>query len=122
MAELLLQYLYRRGDIAEAILLLVQLPKTWRWFAWRGDFSALLGENAGAILIYGAALHDLARGEDSAIKATQRANLLLKRAEVNRRLRRWADADADYQAASAIIPNDPTIAQQREALAVERED
>ncbi len=111
-ADRLLQYLYRRGEIAEALLLLLQLPKTWRWFAWRGDFSALLGEDAGAILIYGAALHDLGRGEDSAIRATQRAYLLLKRAEVYRRLKRWAEADADYAAASAIIPNDPTIPRQ----------
>ncbi len=121
-ADLLLQHLYQRGEFARGLHLLVQLPKTWRWLAWRGDFTVLLGEDAGAIVDYGAALDDLARAEDSALLATQQAYLLLKRAEVNRRLKRWAEADADYQAAGAIIPNDPTIPAFRAQITAEQED
>ena len=114
--DLLLNQLYKRGDSERALNLLADLPKTWHWFSLTGDFHALTGDYVTAEVDYSAALDDLAQAEPSAINDLRRAYLLLRRAEVYQRLERFADADADYAAASAIVPNDPTIAALRRAL------
>ncbi len=111
-ADLLLTQLYKRGEADRALRLLADLPKTGHWLVWAGDFHALTGDFVTAAADYCSALDDLAQHEASAISDLRRAVVLLKRAEVYRRLERFADADADYAAASAIVPNDPTIPRQ----------
>jgi tetratricopeptide (TPR) repeat protein len=119
-AELLLRQLHRRGDAAAALDLLADLPKTWKWLGWAGEFHLLQSSHALAAQHFCLALEQLAHLEASAILETQRANLLLKRAEAYRRLKRYAEADADYHAAEQIIPNDPLIPFNRGLLVFEQ--
>ncbi len=114
--DLLLNQLYKREAAERALNLLADLPKTWHWLSLTGDFHALTGDYVTAAAAYCSALDDLAQAEPSAINDLRRAVLLLKRADIYRQLGHFKDADADYAAASAIIPNDPTIAGLREAL------
>lgn len=108
-AELLLRLFYRRAEADAALRLLADLPQTWRWLGWGGDFYALKADCSGAAAAYSAALADLQRVPPSAIVATQRAHLLLKRADAFRRLKRWSEAETDLRAAAQLVPNDPTI-------------
>ena len=119
-AELLLTALYRRGETDRALLLLADLPKTWNWLGWSGDFYALKGETAIASEHFCSALDQLDQGEKNGLTETQKATLLLKRAEAYRRLKRYADAEADYHAAEAIIPTDPMIPFNRGLLIYEQ--
>lgn len=119
-AERLLQVLYKRNDVDRALRLLAGLPESWNWLGWHGDFYALSGDDAAAEAYYCSALDRLAQVEASPLIVPQRAALLLKRAEIYRRLERWSDAEADYAAASAIIPNDATIAALRAQIAADR--
>ncbi len=119
-ADLLLQFLYRRHDSTRALDILADLPQGWKWLSWSGDFYALRGDHPRAVEDYCLALDQLAQGDKSALSETQRAHLLLKRADAYRRLRRFADADADYRAAEAIIPNDPLIPFNRGLLVYEQ--
>src|SRR5207237_257505 len=45
-AELLLSALFRRGETKRALELLADLPKSWKWLGWSGDFYALKGDMA----------------------------------------------------------------------------
>ncbi|MEP7293715.1 MAG: hypothetical protein ABI835_18145 [Chloroflexota bacterium] len=120
--ELLLRWLYRRGAAERALILLADQPKSWKWLGWSGDFHALSGNDAIAAEHYGAALDQLAELETNAITETQRAKLLLKRADAYRRLQRFAAAAADYKAAEMIIPTDPMIGFSQSLLACEQGD
>lgn len=115
--ELVLRDLFGRGESEAGLALLAGRDKTWRWLGWSGDFAALRGEYAAAVEQYGAALDDLKRQARNAIREMQKAYLLLKRAEIYRKLRRFDEADADYRAAEAIVPNDPMISFNRGLLA-----
>ena len=119
-AELLLRALYKRGEAAPALELLADLPKSWNWLGWSGDFYALKGELAIAAEHFCSALEQLDSAEKNGLTEVQRANLLLKRAEIYRRLKRYAEAEADYQAAEAIIPSDPMIPFNRGLLIYEQ--
>ena len=120
--ELLLGVLLRRGEPDRALALLADLPKTWAWLGWSGDFYVLKGDDRVAAEHFCSALDELAKRESSALIAAQRARLLLRRADAYRRLRRFDDADADYAAAAAIIPDDPLIGFNRGLVACERGD
>lgn len=118
--EYLLHDLYQRGESEQALALLADLDKTWRWLGWSGDFFGLRGDYAIAVEHYCSALDDLKRHESSAIMETQKAYLLLKRADLYRRLRQYAEAEADYRAAEAIIPTEPMIPFNRGLLVFEQ--
>lgn len=118
--ELLLRFLYQRHEADRALELLVDLPKTWKWLGWCGDFHSMRGDFSIAADHYSDALIQLDQTEKNAITETQRAHLLLKRADAYRRLKRYADADADYRAAEAIIPDDPLIPFNRGLLIYEQ--
>ena len=109
LAELYLRLLRERREFAAALRLLADLPKTWRWLSWSGDFHALKGDFCVAAQQFCSALDELQRLPNSALTDAERAHLLLKRADTYRRLKRWPEAEADLQAAARIIPNDPTI-------------
>jgi tetratricopeptide (TPR) repeat protein len=120
-ARLLLTYLYAQGAAEQALELLADLPKTPDWLIWSGKFYTLQGDDRVAVEHYCSAL-DQMPPSDNALREIQRAGLLLLRADAYRRLKQYADADADYLAAEAIIPNDSTIAFHRGLLAFEQGD
>lgn len=120
--ELLLRDLYQRGESDKALGMLADLSKTWRWLGWSGDFFALRADYAIAAEHYCSALDMLKEQESNALLEAQKAYLLLKRADVYRRLRQFAEADADYRAAEAIIPTDPMIPFNRGLLIFEQGD
>lgn len=119
-AELLLSALHRRGESARALELLADLPKNWNWLGWSGDFYALKGELATAAEYFCSAIDQLDQGEKSGLTEAQKAHLLLKRADAYRRLKRYAEAEADYRAAEAIIPSDSMIPFNRGLLVYEQ--
>ncbi|MDX2161901.1 MAG: hypothetical protein SF162_11300 [bacterium] len=113
--ELLLESLYQRGDSATAINLLFDLPKTWRWLRWNGDFHALKGDDRVALDYYCSALDTLDEtAQDSAPKAAGfignlRAQLLIRRAAMYERLGLYAEAEIDLAEAESLLPADPMI-------------
>lgn len=115
LIELLLESLYHRGESVQAIQLLFDLPKTWRWLQWNGDFHALQGDHRVALDYYCSALDQLeetTQGTPSSGQpfiANLRAQILLRRAEMYRALALFADAAADLADASTLIPKDMTI-------------
>ncbi len=121
LADLLLSRLYKTGESDRALTLLADLPKTWRLLGWSGDFYALQGEDTVASEHFCSALDQLG-SVDNPLMALQRAALLLKRGAAYHRLRRYDEADADYQAAEAIIPDDPMIPFNRGLLIFEQGD
>lgn len=120
LAELLLRAFYAQGATARAFALLVDLPKTWRLLEWSGDFYALNGDDRVAAEYYCSAVDQLDEADADPLRAAAKADLLLKRADVYRRMERFADADADYEAANAIMPDDAGIPFQRGLLRFER--
>jgi tetratricopeptide (TPR) repeat protein len=119
-AELLLRALFRRGETNRALELLADLPKSWKWLGWSGDFYALKGDNAIASEHFCSALDQLDQAEKNALTEMQKATLLLKRAEAYRRLKRYVEAEADYRAAEAIVPSDPMISFNRGLMIFEQ--
>ncbi|MEO8395341.1 MAG: tetratricopeptide repeat protein, partial [Chloroflexota bacterium] len=119
-AELLLSALFRRGETKRALELLADLPKSWKWLGWSGDFYALKGDTAIAAEHFCSAIDQLDQAEKNPLTETQKAHLLLKRADAYRRLKRYEEAEADYRAAEAIIPGDPMIPFNRGLLIFEQ--
>ncbi len=119
---LMLRALQRRGEFDRALELLADLPKSWNWLGWSGDFYALKGDYSIAAEHFCSAIDQLEHAERNPLSETQRAHLLLKRADAYRRLKQYADADADYRSAEAIIPSDPMIPFNRGLLIFEQGD
>jgi len=109
LTEALLARLYSLGAVDPALRLLADLPKTWGWLRWSGDFYALKGDFTVAAEHFCSALEQLDHIEPNPLVAAQKAALLLKRAAAYHRLKQYAAAEADYLAAEAIIPDDPMI-------------
>jgi tetratricopeptide (TPR) repeat protein len=119
LADLALTVLYGRGASDPALELLVDLPKTAHWLSWSGTFYALKGDDRVAAEHYCSALDQFGDTQEP-LRQLQRAALLLKRADAYRRLKQFDDAEADYQAAEAIIPDDPLIPFNRGLLIFEQ--
>ena len=119
LAELALEVLHRRGASDQALELLAGLPQTPHWLSWHGTFCTLGGDYRAAAEQYCSALAQLADTKDP-LRLLQRATLLLKRADAYRRLKQYADSEADYLAAEAIIPDDPMIPFNRGLLIFEQ--
>jgi tetratricopeptide (TPR) repeat protein len=113
--ELLLESHYQRGEAAEGIERLFDLPKTWRWLRWNGDFHALKGDHRVALNYYCSALDSLDESTQDAPKSALgfignlRAQILLRRAPMFERLGLYAEAAADYADAQTSAPGDPII-------------
>ncbi len=118
-AELLLRLLEQRREVEKALRVLADLPKTSNWLEWSGDFHALKGDCPAAVEYFCAALDLLADSNDPLIRI-RCAHLLLKRAESYRKMKSWAQAEADYRAAETIIPDDPLILFNRGLLIYEQ--
>lgn len=119
LADLALAVLYARRASDEALALLADLPKTPDWLTWSGKFYALKGDDRVAAEHYCTALDLLGNPTDPLLKL-RRAGVLLLRAAAYHRLKQYADADADYRAAEAIIPDDPLIPFNRGLLVFEQ--
>ncbi len=115
LIELLLESLYRRSESTQAIQLLFDLPKTWRYLQWNGDFHALKGDQRVALDYYCSALDQLDETTQHTPTSGQpfvanlRAQILLRRAEMFRVLALFKDAAADLADVEALIPKDMTI-------------
>lgn len=107
------------GKHRRAENLLARLPRTWRWLMWAGELAAESARDAEAIAIYSEALADLDATLDTSapFAANIKAQLLLSRAQVQATAGVFAGADADYAAAQAVLPTDPTIRFRRGLLA-----
>lgn len=117
------------GRPAEALAVIESLDEAergnWRWQSWAGDLAMQMGDFARARRAYALALDGLERaGEamDARWAGPERARLLLARAESARHLGDAASAEADLNAAAALIPDDPAIGFGRGLLAMLRGD
>ncbi len=123
ITEQYVRALMQRGAADQALRALADQPEGWRWSGWRGDCYALQRDFGAAVTHYSAALDQLAALPDpNGVTETQTAHLLFKRAQAYQNLQQVAAAEADYQAAEAIIPDDPMIPFNRGLLIFEQGD
>ncbi len=115
IVDLLLESHYRRGEAYNAITLLFDQPKTWRWLRWNGDFHALKGDHRVALDYYCSALDSLEEATQDAPPSAQafvanlRAQILLRRADMYARVGLYAESAADYADAETNVPGDAMI-------------
>jgi tetratricopeptide (TPR) repeat protein len=119
LTERLLYLLTLAGDHANAERVLATLPRTWRWLLWAGEVAAETARDTDAIAAYSDALIDLERSLDTAdpFAANIKAQILLGRAQVHATIGAFYDADDDYAAAQALLPNDSLLLFKRGLLA-----
>lgn len=101
--------LLRRRDFDAARRLLAHQPQAWDWLAAAGELEAEAGDEPAAIAHFTAALADFDRRFDARAEPFARplkAALLLARAQAAAALGRFAAAEADYDAALALVPDD----------------
>lgn len=123
LSERLASLLAAQGDLTGALAVVRSQPRTWRWLEYEGDLLARSGDYVTATARYGLALFQLeARPADDPLTANLRAAMLLKRADAYRRLDHATQAEADLDAAAAIIPVDPFIPFLRGLLCAMRGD
>jgi Flp pilus assembly protein TadD len=125
LTERLLQALAARGDDAEALNLLRELPRTWRWRQWSGDLAAQRGEHDAASVFYSEALSLLEQQSGSMAREWAQplqARLLLARGESLQAMGCLDEAEADYGAAQSLVPGDPMIPFKLGLLALLRGD
>ncbi len=109
----------------EAQSLIATMPPTWDWLEKAGDLASEKKDPKQAVIYYTQALENLETQFDTSIDAFARSlksHTLTKRARSYLMLERFADADADYGTAEALIPDDPTFTFQRSLIAVELRD
>ncbi len=112
ITERLLKLLIAGGAVDEALAIIRQQPRTWRWLQWEGDLLVLTEDDRMATARYGLALAQLQQEHDieqDRYLAPVVARLLLARAHAYRRLDELASAEEHYEQAAAIIPDDPAI-------------
>ncbi|MBI1258551.1 MAG: tetratricopeptide repeat protein [Chloroflexi bacterium] len=119
LAMIVITLLEQRGKADQALEFLADLPKTPIWLMWSAKCYVLKGDNVTAAEHLCSALDQLANSTDPLLML-QRAGLTLQRADIYRRLKRYEDAEADYRAAEAIIPDDPMIPFNRGLMIYER--
>lgn len=107
-----------RWDDADGLL--AQQPETWRWAQWRGDTAARRALWAQAAAHYSAALAQLDTG--AAMRPdwlnALKGRLLLVRAQAYVEAGDYPAAAADYDAAAALLPDDPMLDFNRGLLAL----
>ncbi len=112
ITERLLKLLIAGGAVDEALAIVRQQPRNWRWLQWEGDLLVLTEDDRMATARYGLALAQLQQEHDierDRYLAPVMARLLLARAHAYRRLDELASAKEHYEQAAEIIPNDPAI-------------
>ncbi len=125
-AEAYFRVLKDLGEFERALVVLESLPQAWHWHQAHGEIDALRGDFGLALDHFTRAVNQLAAliavARDQRLLIAMQANLLLKRADAYRRTGRWAEADADYQAAEAAEPGDAAIPFNRGLLCLEQGD
>ena len=140
-----LQLLKKQGKIDQARGIVAAQIKikgdSWRWLQWAGDLAVSAGDDRAAVAHYDSALTMIQSRYSVQTDQTARllsdpamsdaaamtipgvvARLLLTRADACLRLNRLDDADAGYQRAAMLIPNDPMIPFNRGLIALRRSD
>jgi tetratricopeptide (TPR) repeat protein len=101
-----------RQQIAEALDLVRQQPRTWRWLEREGDLLVLMGDDMMATARYGLVLAHLQQASDQieaqVLRALQ-ARVLLARADAYLRLQHVEQARSHYLAALDLVQTDPGI-------------
>lgn len=124
LAERLFYLVLHHKDYAAGRTLLEKMPQTWNWLHKAGDLAATDGRSGEAPGYYTAALADLdarfAPGDD--FGQGIRAMILAARARVFATLGQLAQADSDYGAAMALIPDDPLLPFWRGFVAADQGD
>jgi tetratricopeptide (TPR) repeat protein len=110
--ERLLELLLAKQAYTDALALIRQQERRWRWLEREGDILVLMNDDTMATARYGLVLAQLEQfagqmREDylNALKA----RVFLARAHAYRRLEQIETASEHYQAAKALLPDDPTI-------------
>ena len=117
LLERVLGLMRQRGQVQLAL----ELALRHDWVQWAADAAADLHDDQQAATYYTQALERInaLRGQVAAIIVDNiRARVLLKRAGTYQRIGNLEAADADYVAASEVIPNDPMIPFNRGLIAV----
>jgi tetratricopeptide (TPR) repeat protein len=112
VAERLFYALLAARRFEDARALLKTMPETWGWLQKAGDLATEDGNSAQAPAYYTQALTLLAEAfdltRDDFAKPIQ-AGLLAARAQAYATIKQFAEAEADYAAAGAIMPDDHTL-------------
>jgi hypothetical protein len=125
LTERFLSLLLAQNQAETALAVVREQTQTWRWLQWEGDVLTALGDDVTATARYGLALaqlEGLIQPDNARYFGPIKARLLLARAAAYHRLNLPDQADAHYEAAGQIIPDDPTIGYNRGLLAWERGD
>lgn len=112
LTERYLNLLLGQGCTDEALVMIRQQPRTWRWLQWEGDALVACGDDITATARYNLALaqlEDQITPGSAAYFAPIKARLLLACAGAYRRLDMFDQAEAQYALAASIMPDDPTI-------------
>jgi len=113
IAERYFFMLLARRRFAEAQSLLETMPRTWDWLQKAGDLASEADGPEQAIALYSQALDHLDTQFDASVDAFARplkANLLASRAHTYAAAGQFPEADADYTAAEALMPDDAMLA------------
>lgn len=113
LTERLITLYIQQDRLDEALDLVRQQPRTWRWLQWEGDILAQRGADELATARYGlvlAQLEPLAAAMERGYHNSLKARVLLARAHAYRRLGQPDISAEHYEAAQALLPDDPTIA------------
>lgn len=108
--ELMLRLSARHYD--QALELVRQQPRTWRWLEREGDLLVLLGDDRMATARYGLVLAHLEQATeqiDAQVLHSLQARVLLARAAAYRRLQHYDQARSQYLAALDLVRTDPMI-------------
>lgn len=112
LSERLIGLYHRHGRLAEALALVRQQPRVWRWLQWEGDLLAASGDDVSASARYNLALAQLDQGaggpQQDYLQAI-RARLQIACGHSYRRQGQTDMAQRYYEAAQALLPDDPGI-------------
>lgn len=112
MTERSLELLLNNIAYDDALELIRQQKRTWRWLEREGDILVLMGDDTMATARYGLVLAQLEQLETQLRKEylnALKARVLLARAHAYRRLEQIETASEHYQSAKTLLPDDPTI-------------
>lgn len=110
LTERLVTLLRDNHEIDEAIAIVREQPRTWRWLQWEGDLLLEAGNAVLAVARYGlvlAQLNDVDMRDD--YRNAMKLRLLSARATAYRRMQQYDLAIEHYKAAQILMPNDITL-------------
>lgn len=112
LTERLLTVYLKHQKLDEALTLVREQARSWRWLQWEGDILAAQGNDVLATARYGlvlAQLEPLADTMEAGYFNSLKARVLLARAHAYRRMEHLDISAEHYQAAQNLLPEDPTI-------------